>query len=271
MNNQNNGKDTTMVKFVKSIDKFWNTKFSFVFFTIIVLVVATVQLSLFLSGFVISNVTIDSNNSWIGWTYIAISLPAVLLACYAEIYTIRVDKKFFWFAFIADVTSIFTSAIGGMVWTSMMLVIVKVISVYRYYLISKFGKDYKVNEKLLNTIGMLVSSSLMLLGLILINVLPSGILWWDEELSLLSKYLDVICSSLILFGVTLLTTKNKHAYSIFFLCDFMFIIAFALVAQWLTVLQTTLYTMINILGYLAWSFKHKHPEIWDKESEQIIE
>ncbi len=265
MNNAENSKDTTMIKFVKSIDKFWNTNVSFVFFTFVVLVVAALQLSLFLSGFTISNTQIDSGDSWIGWTYIFISIPAVLLACYAEIYTIRVDKKFFWFAFIADVTSIATSALGGMVWTSMILVIVKVISVFRYHLIKTQGKDYKINEKLFNSISIVATLIVMVLGIVLINTLPEGVLWWDKELSLGSKYLDVICSTMLLFGVTLLTTKNKHAYTVFFFSDGLFIIAFIFVAQWLTVLLASLYTIINILGYLAWSFKHKHPEIWDQE------
>ncbi len=263
MSNQNNGKDTTMIKFVKSIDKFWNTRFSFVFFTIVVSAVAALQLTLFISGFVISNVTINDSDAWIGWMYIVISLPTVLTSCYAEIYTIRVDKRFFWLALFADLSSAVTSALGGMMWTAVALVIVKVISVFRYNLIRKQGSDYAINAKLLNTIAAFATAGIMALGLTLINVLPDGVFWWNEDVTLMSKYLDVICSTILLFGVVLLTTKNKHAYTVFFVCDFLFIVAFAFIDQWLTVLQTSLYTMINILGYFAWSFKEKHPEIWD--------
>lgn len=257
--------DSTMIKFVKAIDKFWNTNISFVFFTTLVLIVGLIQIILFMTGHPISGVYAKNKGAWIGWTYLVISIPGVMFGFFGEIYTIRIDRKFFVYSVITDTINVFTAILGGMMWTAMMIIAAKVVTVYRYILISKHGEHYEINNKLCNIISAILFLTFMITGLVLINVLPEGTLWWHPESTMLTKYLDVICSTLTFWGIALILTKNKHAFSIFMIGDTLYIIAFILMSQWLTVLQTSLFAIVNVLGYLAWSFKEKHPEIWNKE------
>lgn len=260
-------KKNNITKAISAIDKFWNTNISFYVLISIVILISILQTLLFVFGITpISGIDKGSNLEWVAWVYLIISIPGAIAAFVAEIYTIRVDQKFFIPAVLNEVIAIITLLLGGMIWTAIIMFISILINFYRNDLIKKHGKDYKINEKKVLAITFALIIPLMILGLVLINTSAGNKIWWNPETSMALRYIDVICSTITVFGIVLLLTKNKHAFSVFMISDVTFLIAFILISQWLTVTQVAIYASVNIVGFLGWHYKEKHPEFWDKNN-----
>ncbi len=262
-------KKNNISKTISAIDKFWNTNISFYVLISIVVVVSILQTVFFILGMTpISGIEKGTNLEWVAWTYLIISIPGAIASFIAEVYTIRVDKKFFVPAIISEIIAIITLLLGGMMWTAIILFISIIINFYRNDLIKKQGKDYKINEKRSLLIGAAFLIPLMIGGLILINLPIADKIWWNPETNVPLRYIDVICSTITIFGILLLLTKNKHAFSVFMVSDLIFLVAFTLLSQWLTVTQIAIYASVNIVGFLGWHYKEKHPEYWNQEKEE---
>ena len=258
-------KKNNITKTISAIDKFWNTNISFYVLISIVVFVSVLQTLLFIFGLTpISGIERGSDLEWVAWVYLIISIPGTIAAFIAEVYTIRIDQKFFIPAIFSEVISIITLLLGGMIWTSIILFISILINFYRNDLIKNQGKNYKINEKKILKIGFACLMPLMILGLVLINTSAGDKIWWNPETSMGLRYIDVICSTITIFGMILLLTKNKHAFSVFMISDITFLIAFILISQWLTVTQIAIYASVNIVGFLGWHYKEKHPEFWNQ-------
>ncbi len=250
---------------ISKIDNFWNTNLSFYVLFTIVIITAIIQILLFVFGVTsISGIKKGSDLEWVSWLYLILSVPSTLLSFTSEIYSIRIDKKFLIPSIISSLFSMITFVAGGMIWSSIAIVFILFLNLFRFQLINKKGENYLIKKKFL-LIGILLIFGFMILGLLLINSSIEELIWWNPNTKDFIKYIDVICSSTTIIGILLIANKNKYAFLVFLFGDIIFIIAFSFMSQWLTAIQIIVFLWIDIVGFLGWHFKEKYPKEWNQK------
>ncbi len=136
----------------------------------------------------------------------------------------------------------------------------------RYILIQKYGPNYKLDFKLIRIWAIIITIVLTILGLLLSFIPPIyEVIWFNNNTNLTGdityRVLDVITANLALLASVLLITKNKEAFTIFILCNVVFIGLLASSSLWLSAIQIFVYLVSNIFAMFAWHYKSKYQNL----------
>lgn len=253
-------KKTTGQKFTEAQDRFFESNWSFFVFTTAIAVFGALQLALFLlTDFKVSGSS--DVNHWQSWLYMIISPLGAALSLIGYVFTIRVDKRFFWPNLIGQVIMGISSFLGGMTWTALMMLPAILIGVYRYVIINRRGNDYKMDFKKIERVTLWIVLFITAFAYALAIIPTTGdYIWFNDEIGLLGRLIDITTANLVLIATVFILTKNRNAFLIFISCNILFIGMFIVTSLWMSALQLVIYFVCNVCAAAAWTYKTKHSE-----------
>lgn len=249
-----------MTKVIKTgedkITKFVNSWTSILILSLVIISVALIQLIVFafFNG-TISGFKVTDDNAWIAWIYLLISIPFGLASVIGMIYSIRGSSNFLFYAFIVEIGYFASGLAGGMMFSALIMGILMWINITRYYYVKKYGEDYSINEKIVETIMWIMVIAILILGIVSIELDNDNVFWWNTNVYGNSKvipYIDVVTTAFTFAGVMLMLSKNKYAYIAFIICDVLFVILFSNAHQWSNLAVTIIFIITECLGFIVW-------------------
>lgn len=250
-------------KFIESQDRFFNSNIAFITFGIFSIFFALLQLTLFLTG-VIPVVGTNDINAWGPWVYMVISPLGSALSLIGMVFTIRIDKKFFYPTLIGQSVTLVSSFLSGMVFTGFVMFVVIYSSAYRFVKIHLQGSNYKIWKYFMPTT--IIINFVVTAVFIIIAATSAGDTFWfiHPESTPTDKIwyreLDVFSCFIAMFGQILLYMRNKNAFYWFLACNILFIMLFAVSSAWMSALYITVNVVTNISAVAAWTYRSRHPE-----------
>ncbi len=255
-------------RFAESQDRFYNGIWAFVAFVGSIALFAVIQIILFIfTDFkVIGSSDVDH---WQSWLYMIIAPLGSALSLVGYIYSVRVDKRFFWPTIIGQFIMLITSFLGGLVWTGFIMIFALAASIVRIAVVNRMGVEYKLNFKLIEIITLISILLVTTIGIILACYEPIGSVIWYIEKPTWYRVLDVITADLAMLGIMLLFTKNRNAFIVFMGCNVIFIGLFIFTQMWLNALQLFIFLVANICSTAAWTYKKKHSSDFARDESDV--
>ncbi len=247
-------------RFIESQDKFFKSNAAIITFTSAVAIFALLQLVLFLT----TNFEVSGSsdiNHWQSWTYMIISPMGAALSLIGYVFTVRVDKRFFWPTMIGQTITSVSSFLGGMVWTGFVMFPIIGFGIARLIIINKNGIDYKLDFKKIQAIGIAILLTISVIGIVMACIEPIySAFWYTGDTGYAYRLLDVLTANLALYGSILLICKDRRAFYIFILCNIIFMGLFMVSQLWMNALQLLIYIACNICASAAWTYRSKHSD-----------
>lgn len=257
-------------RFAESQDNFYNGIWAFILFAGSIVLFAIIQMILFI--FTDFKVIGSSDvNHWQSWVYMIIAPLGSALSLVGYIYSVRVDKRFFWPTIIGQFIMLLTSFLGGLVWTGMVMFFAIAASIVRVIIVNKLGTEYSLNFKLIEIVSVTSILAVSTIGIIFACYEPIGGVLWYIEKPTWYRILDVITAGLAMLGIMLLMTKNRNAFIVFMGCNVIFIGLFIVTQMWLNALQLLIFLIANICSTAAWTYKKKHSEDFSRDESTLID
>lgn len=244
----------------EKISEFMSGKLSVYIFSSLLVLIALIQIIIFACGGTISGLTNSEDGAWVAWVYMIISFPFGIFSVLATIYTIRRTKNFLVFAYIIEFGYAVSSFAGGMMFSGLIIFVAFALNTYRYTLIKSQGSNYEVNKVKVWTIVSITMFILILFGVITIHLDTNNVFWWNTgvyDKHHLVQYIDVIGGTMAIVGVALTLTKNKHAFTVYIVCDIFYLILFAKASQWTSFAIIFIAIIMEVLGYIVWHCEGK--------------
>lgn len=250
-------------KFIESQDRFFNGKAAFIVFGVFSIFFALLQLILFLTS-VIPVVGTNDVTAWGPWVYMVISPLGSALSLIGMVYTIRIDKRFFYPTLFGQSVTLVSSFLSGMVFTGIIMFVVIYASTYRFIKIHLQGSNYNIWKYFMpTTIVLNIAVTIVFMYLATTEVgdmiwfikpesTPTDAIWYRE--------LDVISCFIAMFGQIFLYMRSKYAFYWFLTCNFLFIVLFVVSSAWMSALYIAVNVLSNISAVAAWTYRSKHPE-----------
>ncbi len=242
-----------VTKFIDS----WISIFVFIF---LLLIINIVQIVIFIFGGTISGFQIGESGSWVAWVYLVISFPFSVCSVLSIIFSIRKHHNFLIFALILEAGYTISSFAAGMMFSTTTVVFFFMMNIYRYMKIKAEGPGYSINTKLIKQITFWMVIILVILAVLSIELDKNEVFWWNSNVyegRNIVKYLDVVAGTITLVGGAMSLTKNKYGFTLFVICDLVYLVLFVNAHQWSNVVITIVFIALEILGYIVW---HNHDE-----------
>ncbi len=238
---------------------FVESNISIIIFSSLLLIVSLVQIFIFLfTDLTMSGFESSDKQAWVTWSYIIISFPMGVASVMSMMLSIRGSKNFIAYALVVELGYTISGLSGGMMYSTIVIVMLLFVNLFRYYKIKTEGENYIVNVKLIYAIMTIIIIALIITGPISIELDDNHVFWWNENVygeTTFIQYLDVITAVFTLMGGVMILTKNKYAFIWFFACDVCFLILFINAHQWSNVFLTLIFIAMEILGFIVWGIE----------------
>ena len=249
-------------KTIQNVNKFYASSLSLVVFLGVTTIFAAIQIGLYagdilvFNGATISEAT-EEGIVGLAWLAMAISLVSCFAGFIGAIMNLRGSLSFIYWSMIQFIASAITAYFAGMWLTTVALLTVTVIGIFRYFawkydLINKWNLNMKwvytwIVVFLLFVLSIFITSEVLVPELHVDSVGEVKPLW--------TGMFDSFSATAIIGGSILLIFKVKWSFVVFFIGKFFTIATYAQAGNLVTIIQMLLFSTMDISGFLAWS-KH---------------
>lgn len=241
--------------------KYFDSWISIFSLSLIMVIVAFAQILLFVfSDGSISGFESQDKEAWVTYIYLFTAFPFGISMIFSFILSTRHDQRYFYFAFIVEISYCISGIAGGMMMTTLSIICMIFINITRYTLIRKHGDNYKLDDKLVYIILAIGIFIFITVGVLSIELDDNNVFWWNTNVygdvhPNLIKYADLLSSLFLVAGGILLLSANKHAFIMWIVCDVLLLILFNNAHQWSNVVLTLVNILMESLAYFAWNYE----------------
>ena len=200
-----------------------------------------------------TQVTSSSDNAWLGWMQIVISMIGTISIVLSDILIIRFNRKFVWAVVIGCLATIINALLVGWFFTSFSYTFMLITGIYNYF---KWGNEDNSQQMTFNTwtLVAVAFSFYVTFGLIITEKLQSaGVAGFEDGLNSLICVSDVICSGIVMASYIILLRKSKWGFLGFVITDIYYIFVWGAAGFFTNATMFAIYLFfIDSPAFLSW-------------------